>query len=47
MTLEDNFIINSLENFIIELKTDKPEAQVIDKYACILTAYMIGKTEVR
>lgn len=40
---EDEFIMQVLENFIMELKTRKPVDQLIDSYACQLTAYMQGQ----
>ena len=40
---EDDFIIQTLDNFAIELSSSKPQVQTIDKYACILTAYMQGQ----
>jgi hypothetical protein len=36
---EDTFIVEVLENLTTDLKTDKPVAQVLDSYACQLTAY--------
>jgi len=40
---EDEFIIQVLENFIIDLKTNKSVFGLIDSYACQLTAYMQGQ----
>ena len=40
---EDNYIIEVLENFITDLKTDTPVTKLIDAYACQLTAYMQGQ----
>lgn len=40
---ENDYILGLLKSFRIELKTDKEEAGILDKYACILTSYMNGK----
>jgi hypothetical protein len=40
---EDDFIIETLENFIADLQTEKPREQIIDKHSCVLTAYMQGQ----
>ena len=40
---EDTFIVEVLENMVTDLRTDKPITQVIDSYACQLTAYMQGQ----
>ncbi len=40
---EHTYIIKILENFILELKTDKLQKEIIDKYACQLTAFMTGQ----
>jgi hypothetical protein len=43
-TFENDFILGTLQHLVTDLKTDKPLAQILDKYASILTAYMQGKT---
>jgi len=40
---ENDYIISILLFFIEELKTTKSQAQVIDKYAVELTAFMNGQ----
>ena len=42
---EDQYILEVLENFIVDLKTDTPVTRLIDAYACQLTAYMQGQVE--
>jgi len=40
---ENGFILGILRNFRQELKTNKNESEIMDMYACQLTAYMNGK----
>ena len=44
LELEDEFILRSLGCFVEDLKTSKDVDEMIDKEACILSAYMNGKT---
>lgn len=41
--LEDDFILRTLLCFVEDMKTSKPVSEIIDKHACILTAYMRGR----
>ena len=43
-TFENDYIIACLGHLADDLKTDKPEAQTLDKYAAELTAFMNGQT---
>lgn len=40
---EHDYIIGALDDFRAELLTDKPVAEITDKYACLLTAFMRGQ----
>jgi len=40
---EHDYIIESLEMFAADLKTGKSLSSIIDKQACILTAFMQGQ----
>lgn len=40
---EHTYILSSLENMVTELKTANSTARTYDKYACILTAFMVGQ----
>lgn len=42
-TFENDYILGILNAFASELRTDKPQAEILDKYAVQLTAYMNGK----
>ena len=43
-TFEDDYILAILGQLVTELNlTDKNQAELMDKYACQLTAYMNGK----
>lgn len=42
-TFEHDFILSTLQGFASDLSTEKPKTQVLDKYACILTAFMAGQ----
>ena len=42
-TFENDYILATLEHFIVDLRTDKPQAQILDKYACELTSFMNGQ----
>ena len=41
---EHEYVIKMLQGYAAELKTDKNVDQVTDKYACILTAFMVGQS---
>jgi len=43
-TFEDDYILVTLQHLVTDLATDKPQAQILDKYASILTAFMRGKS---
>ncbi len=40
---ENEYILQILHSFMIDLKTDKNKDQLIDSYACKLTAFMNGR----
>jgi hypothetical protein len=40
---EHDYIIQALGHFIADLHTSKPLPSVLDKHACILTAFMQGQ----
>jgi len=42
---ENEYILQILNSFMIDLKTDKSREQLLDRYACELTAYMNGRIE--
>lgn len=42
-SFEHDFIVESLNHMLSELKTDRPESQTVDKYAVQLTAFMNGQ----
>lgn len=42
-SFEHDYIIKCLQSFIVDLRTDKPIDQVIDKTAVQLTAFMNGE----
>lgn len=42
-SFEHDYIIKCLESFIVDLKTDKPLAQIIDFKAVQITAFMQGQ----
>jgi hypothetical protein len=42
-TFENEYILGILTAFASELRTNKPQAEILDKYAVELTAYMNGK----
>ena len=41
-SFEHDYILRNLDYMVTDLRTAKPESQVLDKYACILTAFMMG-----
>lgn len=41
-TFENDYILAVLDHMVIELKTDRPAEQTLDKYAVELTAFMNG-----
>ena len=42
-TFENDYILQILQHFVTDLKTDKPREQIFDKYAVELTAFMNGR----
>lgn len=42
-TFEHDYIIASLSHLVTDLKTNKNEAEILDKYAVQLTAFMTGQ----
>lgn len=42
-TFENDYILAVLEHMVTDLKTAKPVAQILDRYAVELTAFMNGQ----
>jgi hypothetical protein len=40
---ENEYILQLLHSFMIDIKTDKNKDQLIDSYACKLTSFMNGR----
>lgn len=43
MTFEHEYILRVLNSYALDLETSKNQAEVTDKCACILTAFMQGQ----
>ena len=43
---EDQYILHALASYRLDLQTGKDKDQMIDNYACMLTAYMRGQQSV-
>ena len=42
-TFENDYILEVLQHMVMDLKTQKPVSQILDKYAVELTAFMNGQ----
>jgi len=42
-SFEHDYIVNTLNHMLIDLSTQKSKSEIVDKHACILTAFMNGQ----